>query len=646
MANHDRDPQRRPANEASTDWLDQTEGKLGLGRTGQVAVDPELEGYHRPTALFDQGEFLGELAEVVGQAGETRARVGAQAPPEGFKLIVVAGPELGQSWAFKAGEIRIGRDESCELSFQDIAVSREHARIRFDGHAFLLEDLHSENGSFLNGQKVIEEALSPGDEITVGERTLRFIELNEAPSTLAKTPASASSPDPSLAPGLGGAASEVAAVSVPDASAQVASEPASEAAPNRGSEPLAKQVEAAPQASAAAKKASKAGLIAHFKRFRVAIALVAVLVGLGLAAWGVSRQLREKRLLERRKLAQVAMAQAIELVKARRFGDAQLYLAEVERYQPDHPRLVAYQIHTETELAYWDRLQAAHKLQEGGDPRGALYLLEGLPESSSWAPEQAALRREAKLQLERGLIARAEARLAKDDEAGTTALLGELKQLNPNAELSPKLVAFLNRGSRRRSPARAPAPRKARIPPLLVRAAGLYQKGRITEALDAARLVEGSEAEAYARKLNRQENLVKRVRLAHKRKEADELIRAAPKAIQLDSELSGQAKSRIGLELRAALADGYYLKSLDAMDDPKAAYGLIAAALKASPEHRLATRRMAQLEARAKSLYFEAYALAAQDPKAATDRFQELIRSTPAQSRFHAMAKTWLNTRK
>jgi pSer/pThr/pTyr-binding forkhead associated (FHA) protein len=62
----------------------------------------------------------------------------------------------------------IGRREDCDLRIPLGEVSRKHCRVVRDGDSLKLEDLGSSNGTFLNGQRVQEAVLSPGDTIQVG----------------------------------------------------------------------------------------------------------------------------------------------------------------------------------------------------------------------------------------------------------------------------------------------------------------------------------------------------------------------------------------------------------------------------------------------------------------------------------------------
>lgn len=62
----------------------------------------------------------------------------------------------------------VGRREDCDLRIPLGEVSRKHARFVRDGDMIKLEDLGSANGTYLNGQRVQESLLAPGDTIQVG----------------------------------------------------------------------------------------------------------------------------------------------------------------------------------------------------------------------------------------------------------------------------------------------------------------------------------------------------------------------------------------------------------------------------------------------------------------------------------------------
>jgi pSer/pThr/pTyr-binding forkhead associated (FHA) protein len=62
----------------------------------------------------------------------------------------------------------IGRREDCDLRIPLGEISRKHCRLIRDGDSLRLEDLGSSNGTYLNGQRVQEAILTPGDSVQVG----------------------------------------------------------------------------------------------------------------------------------------------------------------------------------------------------------------------------------------------------------------------------------------------------------------------------------------------------------------------------------------------------------------------------------------------------------------------------------------------
>lgn len=72
--------------------------------------------------------------------------------------------------------ITIGRDASCDVTIDNIAVSRLHATVVFDGKGFSIEDAGSSNGIFINGKRASQRAkLNVGDEIMVLKHTVKLI---------------------------------------------------------------------------------------------------------------------------------------------------------------------------------------------------------------------------------------------------------------------------------------------------------------------------------------------------------------------------------------------------------------------------------------------------------------------------------------
>ncbi len=86
-------------------------------------------------------------------------------------VIVIAGPNLGQMFKLE-GQATIGRDASAEVRLNDTEVSRAHATIVVEDGAVRIQDRQSTNGTFVNGEPVINRVLADGDKIQIGTTTI------------------------------------------------------------------------------------------------------------------------------------------------------------------------------------------------------------------------------------------------------------------------------------------------------------------------------------------------------------------------------------------------------------------------------------------------------------------------------------------
>jgi pSer/pThr/pTyr-binding forkhead associated (FHA) protein len=73
-----------------------------------------------------------------------------------------------------AGEAIIGRGEHADLLLADVTVSRRHASVRQDGRTVVVTDLDSSNGTYVNGEQVLDATrVEDGDVIRLGETEVR-----------------------------------------------------------------------------------------------------------------------------------------------------------------------------------------------------------------------------------------------------------------------------------------------------------------------------------------------------------------------------------------------------------------------------------------------------------------------------------------
>ncbi len=72
------------------------------------------------------------------------------------------------------GRLVIGRSSGCELVLGDDTVSRRHAELFVEEGRWLLRDLASANGTWVNGRRIVEAEVRPGDVLHLGGCRLRL----------------------------------------------------------------------------------------------------------------------------------------------------------------------------------------------------------------------------------------------------------------------------------------------------------------------------------------------------------------------------------------------------------------------------------------------------------------------------------------
>jgi predicted component of type VI protein secretion system len=100
-----------------------------------------------------------------------------------LKLVRRGGPALTGEIRPAGMALQIGRDTSCDIVLADLAVSRRHARIRWQDAELVLEDLGSSLGTWVNGERVERCRLRPGDMVRFGGKTEYQVESTELTSS-------------------------------------------------------------------------------------------------------------------------------------------------------------------------------------------------------------------------------------------------------------------------------------------------------------------------------------------------------------------------------------------------------------------------------------------------------------------------------
>ncbi len=122
-------------------------GRLGTD-TFLHRLDQALEGDSRE-------QLRGLTADLPAAAGTMFARLRARLAPRALPDLVGA-------------HLLIGRSSACQIVLGDDTVSRRHAELRFEDGRWLLRDLGSSNGTYVNGRFVAEAEVRAGDVIHLG----------------------------------------------------------------------------------------------------------------------------------------------------------------------------------------------------------------------------------------------------------------------------------------------------------------------------------------------------------------------------------------------------------------------------------------------------------------------------------------------
>jgi len=95
-----------------------------------------------------------------------------------YQLIMRTGPTPGATFTLEGDQLNIGRDSSNEIVINDAEVSRRHSRLTFQGGKYVLEDLGSTNGTFVNGQRLAgPRVLKAGEVVSFGEQIVLVFEV-------------------------------------------------------------------------------------------------------------------------------------------------------------------------------------------------------------------------------------------------------------------------------------------------------------------------------------------------------------------------------------------------------------------------------------------------------------------------------------
>jgi hypothetical protein len=158
----------------------------------RAPVEPEVGGDGKPSSAAEpalpppEPGAPGEMLETAGDPMTPVPLAGVPFPqplptpvplaePDEPEAVLIETHEASSGASHRVRDgLQIGRSIENQLRVLDPSVSRQHATIAIRSGAFVLEDLRSQNGTFVNGERIRQRVLCDGDRINIGEAEFLF----------------------------------------------------------------------------------------------------------------------------------------------------------------------------------------------------------------------------------------------------------------------------------------------------------------------------------------------------------------------------------------------------------------------------------------------------------------------------------------
>ncbi len=154
----------------------------------KVVAVPELEKI-KVLVEFSQNSLGDSRTSIVKDCSEKPSQPIPGSLPKAF--LIINGLHTCQ---LKSPVVNLGRDPANQVCIDDARVSRMHAQLRVIQGRYVIFDLDSTGGTFVNGTSVKQQALNPGDVILLAGVPLVYGQDQDAPSSLTQEMAAASPP--------------------------------------------------------------------------------------------------------------------------------------------------------------------------------------------------------------------------------------------------------------------------------------------------------------------------------------------------------------------------------------------------------------------------------------------------------------------
>ncbi|MHB8293613.1 MAG: FHA domain-containing protein [Acidimicrobiales bacterium] len=113
--------------------------------------------------------------DPAGEVSEEEVNVSLPELPSGAGMLVVKrGPSAGSRFTLEAEVTRAGRHPDSDIFLDDVTVSRRHAEFARLGAGYVIRDVGSLNGTYLNRERIEDAPLANGDEVQIGKFKLVY----------------------------------------------------------------------------------------------------------------------------------------------------------------------------------------------------------------------------------------------------------------------------------------------------------------------------------------------------------------------------------------------------------------------------------------------------------------------------------------
>ncbi len=520
----------------------------------------------------------------------------AKSHSEPPKLVVTAGPRKGGEFALTMVRTTIGRGSDNVVVIPDISVSRQHVILEMQGERWVLLDQASGNGTLVNGKPVDRYSLQHGDEISMGDTVVQFVE-----------------------PG---------GVLVRGAQAQV------------------RKLAADGEVTAA-----KAPAQGAFKRRAPLYGAVLVALVIVFAA-GMVRRAQRARLEaeaaaqrdESRALAQRRFEEGVALVKQGRWVEARDKLKIAAELDGKDAEIARYLESAEAEAPRAQAVALAKAALARKDYVAARGALADVPGDSALAESAHETQQQLRAAMD-GAVREARARVESGDASGAADLLDPVLAAEPSrADARAVKEAIV---SQRRSISPAPRRDEPRAPPPAPEVAGIleaYLAGDIGAAIEHAEAARSPRASRLLHDLKQFDSSYKEGLARQQAKNPGAAIRAFDQAAAADRAISQGKEGRLGREVRKSLAALHTQLAKVGGDEslPLAATHL-RAALQNDPSNEQAQNEMRQVTDRAKELYLRGYVAKDSDAESARKAFKLVLDTLPSGDETAQKAKRWMD---